>query len=382
MRFLFIVQGEGRGHFTQALTMKELLHRRGDEVAGILVGKSKSRQLPGFFVEKIGAPVWTFASPNFLPTAQNKRPGLVKSVCANAAKLPAFARSMRLIRQKIEETEPDMVINFYELLAGFTYLFVPPRVPLVCIGHQYLFLHRAFRFPPSSSRTELFFLRFFTRLTSIGAVRRLALSFYPLDADDEPGVEVVPPLIRREVRQQQPEQGDYILGYMLNSGYVTEVEAWHKAHPEQPLHFFWDKKDAPERLKYAPGMELHRIDDTLFIRYMAGCRAYSTTAGFESVCEAAYLRKPVLMIPVHVEQECNAWDALQAGVGITASGFELDGLLDFIPAYRPDDRFRDWADHAEGCIYAVLQQIAAEQPDLSDLSYFQRLRYKFSYSFW
>ena len=382
MRFLFIVQGEGRGHFTQALTMKELLHRRGDEVAGILVGKSESRQLPGFFVEKIGVPVWTFASPNFLPTAQNKRPGLVKSVCANVRKLPAFVRSMRMIHRKIEEIEPDMVINFYELLAGFTYLFVPPRVPLVCIGHQYLFLHRDFHFPPSSSRTELFFLRFFTRLTSIGAVRRLALSFYPLAADEEAGVEVVPPLIRREVRQQQPEQGDYILGYMLNSGYADEVVAWHRAHRAQPLHFFWDKKDAPERLEYAPGLEMHRINDTLFIQYMAGCRAYSTTAGFESVCEAAYLRKPVVMIPVHVEQECNAWDAMQAGAGIVASSFDLDGLLDFVPGYRPDEKFRNWADDAERCIYTVLQKIASEQPDLSGLSYFQRLRYKLSYSFW
>lgn len=382
MRFLFIVQGEGRGHFTQALTMKELLHRRGDEVAGVLVGKSGSRQLPGFFVEKIGVPVWTFASPNFLPTAQNKRPGLVKSVCANAGRFPAFVRSMRLIRRKIEETEPDMVINFYELLAGFTYLFAPPRVPLVCIGHQYLFLHRDFDFPPSSSRTELFFLRFFTHLTSMRAVRRLGLSFYPLAADGEAGVEVVPPLIRKEVRQQQPEQGDYILGYMLNSGYAAEVEAWHGAHPEQPLHFFWDKPGVPERLVCAPGLEMHRLDDSSFIQYMAGCRAYSTTAGFESVCEAAYLRKPVMMIPVHVEQECNAWDAMQAGAGIAASSFDLDGLLDFVPGYKPDEKFREWADGAEGRIYAVLRQIATEQPDLSGLSYFQWLRYKLSYSFW
>lgn len=381
MRFLFIVQGEGRGHFTQALTMKELLHRRGDEVVGVLVGKSESRQLPEFFVRKIGVPVWTFASPNFLPTAQNKRPGLIKSVCANMGSIPAFARSMRMIRRKIGEVEPDMVINFYELLAGFTYLFAPPRVPLVCIGHQYLFLHRDFHFPPSSSRMELFFLRFFTRLTSIGAVRRLALSFYPLDNGAGAGVEVVPPLIRKKVREQQSCQGDYILGYMLNSGYADEVKAWHRAHTSQPLHFFWDKKGVPERLEYAPGLEMHRINDSLFIQYMAGCRAYSTTAGFESVCEAAYLGKPVLMIPVHVEQECNAWDAMRVGVGVVSSSFDLDGLIKFIPEYRPNEKFREWADCADGYIYAVLRQVAIEHPDLSGLSYFQWLRYKFLYAF-
>lgn len=40
MKFLFIVQGEGRGHFTQALAMEEMLLRNGHEVVEILVGKA------------------------------------------------------------------------------------------------------------------------------------------------------------------------------------------------------------------------------------------------------------------------------------------------------------------------------------------------------
>ena len=52
MKFLFIVQGEGRGHFTQAITLEDMLLRNGHEVVEVLVGKSSSRTLPGFF--KIG----------------------------------------------------------------------------------------------------------------------------------------------------------------------------------------------------------------------------------------------------------------------------------------------------------------------------------------
>ena len=37
-----------------------------------------------------------------------------------------------------------------------------------------------------------------------------------------------------------------------------------------------------------------------------GCKAYASTAGFESVCEAMYLGKPILMVPAHIEQDCNA----------------------------------------------------------------------------
>ena len=50
--------------------------------------------------------------------------------------------------------------------------------------------------------------------------------------------------------------------------------------------------------------------ETLFLEYMAGCKGYATTAGFESVCEAMYLQKPVLMVPTHIKQECNALDAM------------------------------------------------------------------------
>lgn len=34
MKFLFIVQGEGRGHLTQAITLEEILRRNGHEVVG------------------------------------------------------------------------------------------------------------------------------------------------------------------------------------------------------------------------------------------------------------------------------------------------------------------------------------------------------------
>ena len=80
MRFLFIVQGEGRGHLTQALTLEDMLRRNGHEVVEVLVGKSSSRILPGFFNRNIKAPVKRFLSPNFLPSPDNKRANLKKSL--------------------------------------------------------------------------------------------------------------------------------------------------------------------------------------------------------------------------------------------------------------------------------------------------------------
>ena len=94
MKFLFIVQGEGRGHFTQAITLEEMLLRNGHEVVEVLVGKSSTRTLPGFFNRSIHAPVKRFISPNFLPTTDNKRANLTKSFAYNLLRLPEYLRSM------------------------------------------------------------------------------------------------------------------------------------------------------------------------------------------------------------------------------------------------------------------------------------------------
>jgi len=89
------------------------------------------------------------------------------------------------------------------------------------------------------------------------------------------------------------------------------------------------------------------LNDSKFVQMMASCRAYATTGGFESVCEALYLQKPAMMIPVHIEQECNAFDAMHSGAGIASEEFDLTKLLRFLPVYRPDTSFPEWVNGAD-----------------------------------
>ena len=53
MRFLFLIQGEGRGHLTQALSFAALLKKEQHELVGVVVGKNPRRQVPDFFLQKI-----------------------------------------------------------------------------------------------------------------------------------------------------------------------------------------------------------------------------------------------------------------------------------------------------------------------------------------
>lgn len=349
MKMLFIIQGEGRGHLTQALSLRQKLTGEGHEVVGVLVGKSPARHLPDFFTKKINVPVYTFESPNFLPTAKNKQACLLKSVGYNVLRLHKYIASLRYINRMIKETEADVVVNFYELLTGLTYLFCRPKPIMICIAHQYLFLHPDFSFPKLNA-VSLWMLKFFTRVTAIGATKKLALSFRKMREVSGDKIVVVPPLLRKEVINKKPREGNYLHGYLLNSGFSEEVKDWHAAHPDVPMHFFWDKKEAAETTRIDDTLSFHRLSDTRFVNYMAGAKAYATTAGFESVCEAMYLEKPVLMVPTHIEQACNAHDAILSGAGTAAPRFDLDALLHLSDNHQPNPMFRHWVQQADWLI--------------------------------
>ena len=357
MKVLFIVQGEGRGHMTQALTLADALRNNGHEIVGVLVGKSKSRSLPQFFKDGIKAPVEQFESPNFLPTPANKRSKITRSVAYNVCRLHRYASSILFINRRIKQSGADLVVNFYELLTGLTYLIMQPDVPQVSIGHQYLFLHSDFKLP-QVNKASLMSLRLFTIVTSLGATERLALSFKEMEDDKKHHICVVPPLIRKDVLELTGSKGNYLHGYMVNAGFGECVLEWHKKHPEVPLNFFWDKKGAKETEQVDDTLTFHQINDRKFIESMAGCKAYATTAGFESVCEAMYLGKPIMMVPAHIEQDCNAYDACQCGAGIVSDDFNIDRLLSFAADYRPNETFHRWAQCGGSRITASLEKAA------------------------
>lgn len=354
MKVIFVIQGEGRGHLTQALALGQMLRHEGHEVVKVLVGKSKNRVIPAFFENQIGCGIEQFYSPNFRPSKDNRRFNLLRSITYNVALIPSYVASINRMHRVIKESGADLIINFYEVLCGITCKLFRMGIPMVCVAHQYLFLHPDFKMPGKSLLPESM-LKLFTRITCVGATAKLALSIRQYDDDEKQAIKVVPPLLRREVKTTIRHHGNYIMGYMLNTGFAEDVKAWHAKHPHTHLHFFWDKSDAPEELKVDDTLTFHRLDDVKFLKMMAGCRAYATTAGFESVCEALYMGKPCMLIPAHVEQECNAVDAEREMAGVMSNDFDIDKLKAFAHDYEEDVEFRMWENHADSRILAAIE---------------------------
>ena len=367
LRCLFLVQGEGRGHLTQALSLRRLLRDAGHSVERVVVGQSQRRAVPSFFADGFEAPVTFVKSPSFIPDGADRSVRPWATLWHELGRTPSFIQSLKTIDQAVRQHDPDVIVNFFEPLGGFYALRYRPQASLVAVGHQYMFHHPAYQFPPGRWG-ERWMTRAFARMTAWGAERRLALSLYPAPNRPAHRLRVLPPLLRPQLfRQPQDQNEPFFLVYILNSGYAEEVIRWHEQNPDVPLHCFWDRPDAAAVEPYDDTLTFHQLDDAKFLRLMARCRGFVSTAGFESVAEAMYLGTPVQVVPVegHYEQLCNAFDTVRAGAGIRSTRFNMDALRDFVPQYTPHaDRFQRWVHHAHSRFVHEIEAAAGARAPL------------------
>lgn len=353
-KYILTVQGEGRGHMTQAITMYDMLIEQGHTVCAVLIGASGRREVPEFFLHKINAPVIRVQSPNFISDKKNKSINIPRTLLHNFKNVKTFRQSLKQIDVLMKEHQPDVVINFFDLLMGLYYKFYKPSAKMICIAHQYIYFHSDFEFP-EGHWLDKNLIKFYTRLTAARSSKNLALSFYNMHTTED-DVVIVPPLLRKEVFDLQPKHENFYLVYLVNNGYFEEVLEWHKNNSDTELHCFTDQADKliADYTFDKNKIFVHAINDTLFLEMMSKAKGLASSAGFESVCEAMYLGKPVLMVPIagHYEQFCNSRDAYKAGAGVYADSFDLSKLATFASTHKNgNETFKNWVANAKHRIY-------------------------------
>lgn len=346
MKFLFIVQGEGRGHMTQAISLFQLLQSSGHEVVSVCIGKSSRREIPDFVKNSLKCPIHTFESPNFITDKKGKGILLRKTISHNLKLIASFRKSLGSLHDIITEAKPDVILNFYDILGGLYNFIYRPESEFWVIGHQYLIYHPEFPFAPNQ-RLQKWLFKINTAVTGLLAHKKLALSFRPLGPSQNKNLFVLPPLLRKEVKSIPSQEGDFYLAYMVNAGYSEEVMAFGKNNPDLKIEAFWDQKDAPKKFQPLPNITFHQVNDRLFLEKMAACKGLVCTAGFESVCEAMYFGKQVMVVPVQgqYEQACNAIDAELSGAGIQHTSFDFKYFDDFLKQKeRKNASAKEWID--------------------------------------
>ena len=361
LRCLFIVQGEGRGHLTQAMSLRRMMVREGHQVEEVIVGQSERRAVPAFFEEAFEGPVTYVDSPSFISDGDDRSVRLGTTLVHELMRTPSFLDSLSTIQATVDRHDPDVIVNFFEPLTGVYAMRYRPTVPIVGVAHQYMFHHPAYQFPPGRW-LQRWAARTFAAVTAWGADRCLALSLYP--APDRRGRDLVvlPPLLRTELfRQPTGRSAPFFLAYVLNSGYAEQIIRWHEQNPDVRLHCFWDRPAAAPVEEYDDTLTFHQLDDEKFLALMARCQGFVSTAGFESIAEAMYLGKPVQVVPVegHFEQFCNAFDTARAQAGIRSATFDLSRLQRFrIRCSIDAGPFRRWVQKARAQFVHEIEAVA------------------------
>jgi len=293
----------------------------------------------------------------------DRRVNLPATLAEVVRQIPAYYHSIQKLKALVRNTQPDIILNCFEPLTGIYALMCRHRPPVVAIAHQFMYEHPNYVRAPGK-RLQQLGMKWYVRLVG-AASSRLALSLY--EAPDLPrkNLTVSPPLLRRRLFELSPDPvWNFVLVYLLNHGYAEQIIEWHRQNPETVLHCFYDKPDAPSEFQYDKTLTFHRLDGEKFLRMMAQCRHVACTAGFESVCEAAYLGKPLFLVPVenHIEQEINAIDATRMGLGIADPRFNLDRLSG-LPDKIPNGRFQAWFRQADVILLRTIDRVARSTPE-------------------
>ncbi len=358
---MFSILGEGRGHMTQAMAVKEMIVKAGHEVPCVALGLAPNRTAPPYFVSAMAAPIVAVPTIDF-SYKNNRSVNLPGTVAGVVRKIPSYRSGVRALHALVNEHRPDAIINFFEPITGIYALTSRHRPPVIAVAHQFMYGHPNYVRAPGMRFQQLGMKRY---VQVVGAAStRVALSLY--EAPDLPRkrLTVCPPMLRRQLFSLRPNpSGNFVLVYLLNHGYAEQIMEWHKKNPRTVLHCFYDKPDAPPEFHYDDTLAFHRIDGEKFLRMMAECKYVACTAGFESLAEAAYLGKPLFLVPVenHVEQQINAIDAIQSGLGVADKSFNLDRLRE-LPDRLDNAKFLAWLNRAESIFLETLDRVVRRTP--------------------
>jgi uncharacterized protein (TIGR00661 family) len=355
MKIMFAVQGDGRGHMTQAIAAAQILESHGHEVVAVTVGTNPSRKIPDFFAQEFGERLLPIASPGF-SFQRGKGVTTVGTLVQAITGLSQYRRSLQAIEGAINKAQPDLVVNFLEPLIGVFNLVRPHTVPVISVGHQFMTGHPEF-VKCREYAFQQWTMRRYVGLTGARSTK-LALSFYPAASVPEKRLHVCPPLLRASLFEMPTDvRGRFLLAYVLNPGYTDEILRWHSQYPDVELHCFCEKTKGEPVSRHDSTLWFHKLDGTKFLQMMADSRAVACTAGFESLNEAAWLGKPLLVVPVsnHVEQYLNALDAEKAGLAMAAKSFDLTPLLSQ-PVRTGPNSYRDWVRQAGTVLLSVVEQ--------------------------
>jgi uncharacterized protein (TIGR00661 family) len=315
-RIIYGVHGYGRGHAVRAMALLPELTKHYD--VRVFAGDDAYDYLsPHFDVTRV--PLLKYyhgANKRFSPwrTGVNNIP-LITDILIHG-------RNARRVENHIEHFDPDVIISDSEVMS----LQVGRRlgIPRISFDHYGVM---------AFCKLEMNLLdRLTCRAESLlykawigNPERVVATAFYggELRRDD---VTLVGPILRAEVLNTQPADGDYLLLYFSNAhlNFTHRVEVALRDCPI-PVKVYGVKDRAGTTngdIEYCP------IHPQQFLTDLAGARAVFATAGNQMISEALYFGKPLLLLPEDsLEQRLNGHYIQTWGAGRSVRPIQVNRSL-------------------------------------------------------
>ena len=233
----------------------------------------------------------------------------VSATCGHLARCTVrIPRVRRQILDLIERWQPHLAIcdrEFYLPLAA-------RAAGLRCIGLDHSHVLQVCRYPvPAAQFVHWSLSRLEDALFFNHTRQNLIISFYhpPLR---QPGLnELLPPLLRQEVRTQAASPGDHVLLYQSTATFPALIAAARQLKRPVIVYGFRNEHAVDGNLTFK------RFDMRQILADLASCAYAVVNGGHNLICEALYYGKPVLCFPIHgvFEQFLNARHIRQLGYG-------------------------------------------------------------------
>ncbi len=314
-RLLIALQSQYSGHLSRGLVYCDLLAPHFD-LHIVTVGRKPAawfepalrRLLPHVTLQSIPGPYMV----------EDRRGGVsfTRTTLRYLADLSKHGRRMRDVRAILDGVHPDVVLSDFEAFVSGEAL--RRKLPLITIdGHRRFLLHDCPRPHVGLSRLRIYAgFRLAMALMHRRGGLDLALSLLPGLERARGEAVILPPLLRREVYDTRAQDGDYLLIYHNSGGMRDEI--LRQCGDDLPaIVYGYHRDETVGRVRFK------QSDAQEFLQDLAGCRAYASRAGFESVAEALYFGKPCYLVPQpgQFEQLLNAQHAAQLGA-VTANRFD------------------------------------------------------------
>lgn len=305
MKIAYGVMGYGRGHAMRTMSVLPALMKE-HEVTVFAGGDAFDVLAPLFPTVRIPTIGYRYNA-----RGGHSIPRTISENVAPMADLLFGGHGMEQVEREFKSRGIQLVISDSESWTHRTAARM--KIPRISFDHVGIIAYCKPHFPPDLWLQGIRDGIGYRRLMGIPE-RILIASFYPAEGA-YPGVKVVGPMLREEVKRLTPTRGDFLLCY-FNKG-----EHQYRPHVDRALRLL----DCPVVIYGTPlrgkvdNLDFRAPSNEWFVRDLAQCRAVLSTAGNQLTGEAIHFGKPMLALPEDAfEQRLNAYMIERMGVGMRA----------------------------------------------------------------